>query len=90
MERIKLLYQQSSYNLKYREFKRLTRKIQMISLKWGVTVKGNHLDISFINDELVSHPLLRYLNERNNLIFDKIELLNDRLKTGLFSTEDFL
>jgi hypothetical protein len=53
-------------------------------------VKVNCLDINFIDDELVSHPIVRYLNDRNNQIFDKIEIFGNLTKDRLFSTEGIL
>jgi hypothetical protein len=48
------------------------------------------LDIAFIGDELVSHPFVRYLNLRNNIIFDKIEVFNISIQSGLFNQSSIL
>jgi hypothetical protein len=48
------------------------------------------LDIIFIDDELVSHPLVRYLNIKSNLVFDKIEQLYDTQQDSLFNQKDIL
>jgi len=48
------------------------------------------LDIIFIDDELVSHPLVRYLNDRNNIIFDKVEQFHIYVQDRLFNQADIL
>jgi hypothetical protein len=77
-------------SLRRKDFIRLQNIIISDSKRRGVTVKPNCLDISFIGDELVSHPLIRYLNLRNNIIFDKIEEFNNITKESLFSRSDIL
>uniref|UniRef100_A0A2V0RIK9 Uncharacterized protein n=1 Tax=viral metagenome TaxID=1070528 RepID=A0A2V0RIK9_9ZZZZ len=72
------------------DYLRLTNVIKSASKRWGVAVKLNCLDIIFIDDELVSHPLVRYLNMRNNIIFDKVELFNENLRSGIYSQESVL
>jgi hypothetical protein len=89
-ERLGLLYKQISSSLSRSQYIRLTNRIVKISKCWGVTVKVNCLDINFIDDELVSHPIVRYLNDRNNQIFDKIEIFGNLTKDRLFSTEGIL
>jgi len=77
-------------SLKESDYNRLKKKVITLSKRWGVAVKLDRLDIIFINDELVSHPIVRYLNLRNNIIFDKIEQFNENLRSGLFSQESIL
>jgi len=89
-ERIRLLYNQLTSSLKRSQYLRVTRKIKKLSQRWGVTVKENCLDICFIDDELVSHPIVRYLNIRNELIFEKIEKFNDNIHDSLFSQDSIL
>lgn len=55
-----------------------------------MAVQQDYLDVIFIDNELVSHPLVRYLNLRNNIIFDKIEVYNDHIKDSLFTQENTL
>ena len=88
--RIELLYKQISSSLSRGQYIRLTNRIVSISKRWGVTVKLNCLDIIFIDDELVSHPIVRYLNDRNNIIFDKIETFSELTQSNMFSTEGIL
>jgi hypothetical protein len=64
---------------------------QLLSKRWGVTETADGLDIRFNHlDELISHPLVRYLNYRNNIIFDKIEYFNKVIQSGLFEQESIL
>jgi hypothetical protein len=90
LERIELLSKQANSCLNYKDFRKLTHKIVRISKSWGVAVKLDCLDIAFIGDELVSHPLVRYLNLRNNIIFVKIEQFNNLIKDSLWSSSDIL
>jgi hypothetical protein len=90
LQRIELLYKQLSSSLKRKDMIRLQNQIHLLSKRWGVTVKSDRLDIIFIGNELVSHPLIRYLNLRNNIIFDKIEQYHEITKDSLFSTENIL
>lgn len=90
LQRIQLLYNQISSSLNRKEYLRLISKITKLSKRWGVTVRPDCLDIRFVNDKLVSHPLVRYLNLRNNIIFDKVKYFNEQIQSGLFSTEEIL
>jgi hypothetical protein len=54
---------------------------------FGVTVRQNCLDVNFVNEKLFSHPIVSYLNIRNNKIFDKIIEFSDQMDERLFSTE---
>jgi hypothetical protein len=88
--RLEVLYKQLSSSLSRRDYFKLINKITKISKRWGVTVKQDCLDINFINDELVSHPFIRYLNTRNNNIFDKIEYFSEITQDSLFNQSDIL
>jgi hypothetical protein len=90
LERIELLYKQINSSLERKDFIRLTNKITELSSRWGVAVTPSCLDIAFIGDELVSHPFVRYLNLRNNIIFDKIEVFNTSIQSGLFNQSSIL
>jgi hypothetical protein len=85
-ERIALLSKQSSSFLPRNQMENLIKKIQKLSRQRGQAVVLTRLDISFSTEgEFNSHPIVRYLNERNNTIWDKIEAMNEMLKTGLYS-----
>jgi len=90
LQRIFLLCNQTNSSLSRKQYLRVTSKIQEISKCWGVEVKENFLDVSFVNNELVGHPLVRYLVERNNLIYDKIITYNEVLRGGIFDQESIL
>jgi hypothetical protein len=91
LKRIELLYNQlTSSSLDRRQYIKLINKLNVLSRRWGVTVQQDCLDIIFVGDELVAHPFVRYLNLRNNIIFDKIELYNENIKDSLFSQENTL
>jgi len=90
LQRIELLNKQATSSLEYKQFLKLSRKIILLSQRRGVAVKLSCLDISFVGDELVSHPLVRYLNVRNNLIWDKIEQFNIVIQDSLFSQDSIL
>jgi hypothetical protein len=53
-------------------------------------VDTNCLDISFIQDVLVVHPFVRYINIRNNEIFNKIAHFSLLIQQGLFTQTDIL
>jgi len=90
LQRIELLNKQATSSLDYKDFLKLSRKIIKISQRRGVAVKLSCLDISFVDDELVSHPLVRYLNLRNNLIWDKVEYFYTVIQDSLFSQTNIL
>jgi hypothetical protein len=90
LQRIELLNRQATSSLEYKDFLKLTRKIISLSQRWGVAVELSCLDISFLGEELVSHPFVRYLNVRNNIIFDKIEQFNIIIQDSLFSQKSIL
>jgi hypothetical protein len=90
LQRLQLLQNQAMSSLKRGQYLSLTRKIENLSKCWGVTVKQDCLDISFHNGKLVSHPLVHYLNLRNNIIFDKIDYFQDLIKTGLYDRQGIL
>jgi hypothetical protein len=68
-----LLYNQASSSLKRKQYDQVILKILQASKRWGVEVKADFLDVRFVNNELVCHPLVRYLNERNNIILIKLK-----------------
>lgn len=91
LKRIELLHDQlTSSSLNRRQYVKLITKLNKLSKRWGVAVQQDYLDVIFIDNELVSHPLVRYLNLRNNIIFDKIEVYNDHIKDSLFTQENTL
>jgi hypothetical protein len=85
LQRISLLNCQCSSWLRRSAYLKLYKVRQLLSKRWGVTETADGLDIRFNHlDELISHPLVRYLNYRNNIIFDKIEYFNKVIQSGLF------
>jgi hypothetical protein len=89
-ERIALLYRQANSCLSRSDYSRLLVLINNLSKRWGVEAEQDLLDIAFSRGELVSHPFVRYLNERNTIIFDKIAAYSKYIQTGLFSKEAIL
>jgi hypothetical protein len=85
-----LLYKQLTSSLDRKDYLRVISKINFLSKLYVVVVEQRYLDIIFIDDELVSHPLVRYLNDRNNIIFDKIEQFHIYVQDRLFNREDIL
>jgi len=91
-ERLILLNNQVNSSLKYTEhqFNKVKKRIQDISKCQGVVVKADYLDVKFINDELISHPIVRYQNGRLELLFDKIESFSEIVHKGYFDSSYIL
>jgi hypothetical protein len=91
LRRIELLYSNTTTCLNPRQMAAVIRKLVKISNKWGVTVRRDRLDVSFSDyGEFLSHPLVRYLNDRDNAIWDKIDLFSNTIKDGLWTQESIL
>lgn len=91
LRRIDLLYSNTTTCLKPRQMAAVIKQLVKFSDKWGVTVRTDCLDVRFSPEgEFLSHPLIRYLNFRDNSIWDKIDLFSNIIKDSLWTHEGIM